>query len=91
VISHTLTLKGVATGGDHVEQFDNVIKFHDALMAYETTNALGEPARFMDSFSKDIRFVSIDAVLYEGVPVNQFTFDLRTEVKTTTAASTAGQ
>lgn len=79
VITYDFTLTGLATGDDNVEQFDNVIKFHDALVSAESTNARGETRRFMDRFDPNVEFETVEAVLYEGVPVNKFIFKLRTQ------------
>lgn len=79
VISYTLRLTGIATGADNVEQFDNVIKFHDALIANESVDAKGAKHHFMDNFDPNISFETVQANLYEGQPVNQFTFRLQTK------------
>lgn len=79
VINYTLRITGQATGADNVEQFDNVLKFHDAMKAYETVDNSGTKRSFMDCFNPDIEFENIQATLYEGFPVNQFTFKLRSK------------
>lgn len=79
VITYTFRITGLATGSDNVEQFDNVIKFSDAIVAHESTDARGNKTRFMDNFSPNIDFEELEATLYEGTPVNQFTFRLTTE------------
>lgn len=78
VITYTLTLVGVATGADNNEQFDNANNFQKALASHVGVNAQGEKTRFMENFDPVIDFRSLEATLYEGVPVNQFTYILRT-------------
>lgn len=78
IITYTLQLKGLATGPSGVEQFNNVIRFHDALVAHESVDETGTKRRFMENFNPSIEFESVKATLYEGVPVNEFIFRLRT-------------
>lgn len=78
IITHTMRLAGVTTGSDNVEQFDNVIRFHDALISHESVNHKGLKRRFMDQFNPNIDFESVEATIYENVPVHEFTFTLRT-------------
>lgn len=78
IITYSLLLKGLTTGSSNVEQFDNVIKFHDALINHEVKHASGKNRRFMDNFDPNIEFETVRATLYEDVPVNEFIFKLRT-------------
>jgi Tfp pilus assembly protein PilN len=79
VISYLMKLTGLALGKDNVEQFNNVMKFHSALTIYAMPDPKGKPHRFMDGFSPNIDLGSIEATVYEGAPVNQFIFTLRTQ------------
>lgn len=78
VIHYELTLQGLASGRDNVEQFDNVLAFQRALVGHEMTTESGESVRFMNGFEEQIDFESIEATVYEGMPVNQFVFKLKT-------------
>lgn len=101
VITYTMRLQGLSTGVDGVEQFDNVLRFHDAIKSYESVNAWGSSSRFMDNFNADITVESIETTLYDDTyPVNEFIFVLNTrpmtsrepgqEPETTNTASTSG-
>jgi hypothetical protein len=79
VIHYDVTITGLATGRDSVEQFDNVLAFHKAMTGYQAANAQGGAIRFMDGFVDNVDFGLIEATTYEGVPVNKFVFKLRTE------------
>jgi len=95
IITYAFLLKGLTTGSNNIEQFDNVIKFHDALIGHEVKQASGETHRFMDNFNPNIEFETVEATLYEGVPVNEFIFRLKTTPSTTAtnpeALRTAGK
>ena len=78
VISYVVKLTGLASGRDNVEQFDNMMKFHQAMTEYQMVGQGGETRRFMDSFNPNIEFEKVEATVYEGVPVNQFVFKLTT-------------
>ena len=97
VITYTMRLQGLSTGVDGVEQFDNVLSFHDAIKSYEAVNAWGHTSRFMDNFNADIAVESITTTLYDDTyPVNEFIFVLNTrpmtspEPETTNTASASG-
>jgi Tfp pilus assembly protein PilN len=79
IITYVLTVKGLATGADNIEQFDNVLKFHQALISHKTVDHKGAERAFMDGFNPNIEFESVLATLFEGVPVNEFSFKLRTK------------
>jgi hypothetical protein len=79
IITYVLTVKGLATGADNIEQFDNVLKFHQALISHKTVDHNGVERAFMDNFNPNIEFESVLATLFEGVPVNEFSFKLRTK------------
>lgn len=78
IITYRLILKGLATGSDNVEQFDNVLKFHQALVNHERVDEKGVKRSFMDGFNPNIEFESVRATLYQGFPVNEFSFRMRT-------------
>jgi Tfp pilus assembly protein PilN len=79
IITYILTVKGLATGADNIEQFDNVLRFHEALVSHKGPDHKGEERAFMDGFNPNIEFESVLATLFEGVPVNEFSFKLRTK------------
>lgn len=79
VITYRLVLKGLTTGSDNVEQFDNVLKFHQALVNHERVDEDGVKRAFMDGFNPNIEFESVRATLYQGFPVNEFSFRMRTK------------
>lgn len=79
IITYTLGLKGLTTGSDNVEQFDNVLKFHQALVSYKRADAKGVQRRFMQGFDPNIEFETVRATLYQGFPVNEFSFKLKTK------------
>lgn len=82
VITHTLVLSGVTTGADNVEQFDNVVKFHDALTNHKRVETDGTVRRFMDSFDPNVEFETVEATLHQGFPVHHFIFKLKTKAPT---------
>lgn len=86
IITYVLTLRGLTTGSDNVEQFDNVLKFHQALVNHSSVDHKGVKRAFMDGFNPNIEFESVRATLFEGFPVNEFSFRLRTKPSTPTEA-----
>ncbi len=78
IITYVLNLKGLTTGSDNVEQFDNVLKFHQALVNHQHVDDKGVKRSFMDGFNPNIEFESVRATLYQGFPVNEFSFRMRT-------------
>lgn len=78
VIHYDIAVTGLATGESNVEQFDNVMAFHKAIISHEWTDDYGAKHRFMDGFVDNVDFGVIEATNYDGVPVNQFVFKLRT-------------
>ena len=91
VIRYDFQVTGLALGQDNVEQFDNVLKFQKAVAEYKLTEANGSVHRFMDGFEKDIDFKSVESTLHEGVPVNQFIFQLTTTPMGADTVKTEGQ
>lgn len=86
IITYQLGLKGLTTGSDNVEQFDNVLKFHQALVNHELVDDKGVKRGFMDGFNPNIEFESVRATLYQGFPVNEFSFRMRTKPSSGKAA-----
>ena len=79
IVTYSVRIHGLASGETNVEQFDNVLRFHDALKAHRTTNREGETVAFMDQFNETIEVEYVEATLYKGeYPVNEFVFVLRT-------------
>lgn len=78
IIKHELQLTGLALGDDNVQQFNNMMKFHDAMMTFNTVDEKGVERRFMDGFEDEIEFNSVEAEVYHGKPVNKFSFVLKT-------------
>jgi hypothetical protein len=78
IITYVLNIKGLATGSDNVEQFDNVLKFHQALVNHQYVDDKDVKRRFMEGFNPNIEFESVRATLYQGFPVNEFSFRMRT-------------
>ncbi len=74
VVTYTLRVNGLASGADNVEQLNNMMKFHDALQAYEDESG----NRFIDGFNADIGVDLARASVYEGFNVTEFTFVLKT-------------
>src|SRR5690606_36431461 len=58
VISYNLFITGLALGDNHVEQFNNVMAFHKAMIDHEEPARGGETRRFMDGFRDEIQFES---------------------------------
>lgn len=79
LISYLMKVTGVALGKDNVEQFNNVMKFHKSMTTYKMKDAQGKEISFMDGFDPNINLGSIEATVYEGESVNEFTFTLRTK------------
>lgn len=78
IISYQMKLTGLALGKESVDQMNNVMKFHTAMTSYRMSDGKGREHRFMDGFNPNIDLGSIEAAVYQGTPVNQFTFTLRT-------------
>ncbi len=78
VIRYRLVLTGLATGEDHIEQFDNVMAFYRSMIDYQMVDTQGQPQRFMDGFHREMEFEEIKGEVYEGVGVNKFIFRLTT-------------
>jgi hypothetical protein len=73
----------LALGEDNVKQFNNMMRFHDAMMNFETVDEKGVRRQFMDGFEDEIEFKSVEAEVYHGKPVNKFTFVLKTVPRNT--------
>lgn len=80
LISYKMKVTGLALGKDSFEQMNNAMKFHHAMTTYIMKDSRGKAHRFMDGFNSNVDLGSIEATLYEGSPVNQFTFTLTTKV-----------
>ena len=76
-ITYTFTIDGIATGDDSREQMNNTMGLFDAMKAYETTDAHGEMARFMDGFG-DPEFTLQESAVYEGIDVWLFSMFIET-------------
>lgn len=79
LITYDMKLTGLALGRDSTEQLNNVIKFNNALTTYRMTDAQGKERRFMDGFDPTIGMGAITTTVYEGTPVDQFIFMLKTK------------
>ena len=79
VINYTVMMTGLALGKDNVEQMQNVTAFHKALIDDAEVDSSGKMRRFMDGFNDNIEFDSLEATMYEGMPVNKFIFKLTTK------------
>jgi hypothetical protein len=78
VIKYKMDITGLALGKDSVEQFNNVLSFHEAMIAHQEVDAFGKDQRFMDGFNSNIEFDTVETMVYEGTPVNKFIFKLQT-------------
>ncbi|HOE96373.1 MAG TPA: hypothetical protein PLS90_05570 [Candidatus Sumerlaeota bacterium] len=78
VIKYIVRLTGVALGNDAHQQFENVTRFHHAMINHVEEDAQGGTVRFMDGFQSNIEFEKVEATVYQGTPCNAFTFKLTT-------------
>lgn len=76
ILNYVLRLTGLALGADNVEQMNNIMKLHNALMTHEAKDPMGQRRRFMDGFQETIEFGTIEATNHEGEPVNRFQLTL---------------
>lgn len=79
IIHYVMHLSGLSLGENNVEQMNNIMKFHNAMIAYESVDGKGVKRRFMDGFDPTIEFGPIEAADYEGTPVNKFIINLTTK------------
>lgn len=79
VIHYILTLSGLAMGEDSNRQLKSVLSYQRALNAYSTKDSHGVMRRFMDGFEPVIEFGPINATIFEGTPVSEFSFNLTTK------------
>lgn len=94
IVRYTMRLTGLAMGRDNVEQYNNVLNFHKAVVNYETIDGGGTRRGFMEGFLPNIEFEYVEASTYPNPrdpaiaalrlpydisePVNRFTFKLTT-------------
>ena len=78
LIRYVMRITGLALGPTSVDQFDNAMKVHQAMIDYKTVNARGQGILFMDAFNPNIEFESMESTVHQGRPVNKFVFKLTT-------------
>ncbi|MCL5270632.1 MAG: hypothetical protein M1457_08815, partial [bacterium] len=64
IITYKMSLTGLATGSDNVQQARNMLKLQDALRNYSVVDQNGQTRRFMDGFLPDIDYGQVKTTLY---------------------------
>lgn len=78
-ITQTLVLSGITWAEDPEQRLQLILRFHDALMNYQTAGQTGRTRRFMDNFQEQIRIDPTWVEQVAGRTVNRFKLILKTK------------